>query len=190
MRLTILDPWSCVELKPMHYLGKETKRFSVCVVKTIRCCPNVRISLFFLAANDFYISSYLTSVSQGTLWMKAFFFSLPAWWHSVPPQMKGRSQDEYRWSACSCAHSFRVYLCAWLASRVGCVFLVDLHLRSCKAHYGADTRLHMTQLQLVHCVQCASAAMFCAQWSVHDRAKKKKSSTLHMSWPRSYKTSL
>lgn len=43
-----------------------------------------------------------------------------------------------------------------------CVFVVDLVVICCKAHYQTETTLHMTQLQLVHYVQCVSAVMLSA----------------------------
>lgn len=61
-----------------------------------------------------------------------------------------------------------------------CVFVVDLLVICCKAHYQAERTPHMTQLQPVHYVQCVSAVMpsflLCAhnnQWLT----KQKKSST-------------
>lgn len=41
-----------------------------------------------------------------------------------------------------------------------CVFVVDLLMISRKAHYQAERPLQMTQLQLVHHVQCVSAVSF------------------------------
>ena len=88
-----------------------------------------------------------------------FLFSIPTRrWLVFSLQTNGRSQG---WIPVKCMDEcarshvyFLICICCWngLNGRP-CVFVVDLFMISCRAHYQAEGKLHMTQLQLVQFVQ-------------------------------------
>lgn len=133
------------------------------LINEVSLCLSFCLSSFLLSACVRTLRGHSAS-KPCLLLLTLCFFDFPLQPHGSCSLNKWVAgfRDEYQWSACRSVPAamcifWYVFVCWNGLKGRPCVFVVDLLMISCRAHYQAERKLHMTQLQLVQFMQFVSA---------------------------------